>query len=72
MEKVILYYDDNLDYLFEVEKIEHIKKAIEYKNNKIYNEDFSMSDFEYILEYLDNNNIKYNYIELFNIKHLEY
>lgn len=72
MEKVILYYDNNLDYLFEIENIEYLEKAIEYKNEKLENNDFCMSDFEYILEYLNKNNIKFDYIELLNIKKLEY
>lgn len=72
MEKVILYYDNNLDYLFEIENIEYLEKAIEYKNEKLENNDFCMSDFEYILEYLNKNNIKFDYIELWNIKKLEY
>lgn len=72
MEKVILYYDNNLDYLFEIENIEYLEKAIEYKNEKLENNDFCMSDFEYILEYLNRNNIKFDYIELWDIKRIEY
>lgn len=72
MEKVILYYDDEIDYLFEVEKIEELEKAIQYKNEKILDEDFAMSDFEYILEYLDKNKIEYDFVELSRIKKFEY
>lgn len=72
MEKVILYYNNSLDYLFEIDSIENMEKAIQYKNDKIYDEDFLMSDFEYILEYLDNNGIEYSYTELFNVKRIEY
>lgn len=72
MEKIILTYNNNFDYLFEIENKKDLEKAIEYKNEKIIDEDFSMCDFDYIIEYLDKNKINYDYIELFNIKTLEY
>jgi len=73
MEKVILGYDGHYDYLFEIENVEDLEKAIEYKNEQRDREDFDgYSDFEIILEFLNNNNIKYDYTDLFNIKTLEY
>jgi hypothetical protein len=72
MEKVLLCYDDKPDYVFLIEDIEHINKAIEYKNNKLEVNTIGMSDFEYIIEYLNNNNIEYDYISLFDAKELEY
>ena len=72
MEKVLLCFDGIPDYLFEVDNIEDIDKAIEYKNNQLENNNYSMSDFEYIIEYLNNNSINYDYISLFNIKRVEY
>lgn len=72
MERVLLCYDDMADYLFEIGNIEDLDKAIEYKNKRLEQEEFGMSDFEYILEYLDQNAIRYNYIELFNVQRIEY
>lgn len=72
MERVLLCYDDKPDYLFEIDDIEDLDRAIEYKNEKLEQEEFGMSDFEYILEYLDQNAIRYNYIDLFSIQRIEY
>nr|DAK86236.1 MAG TPA: hypothetical protein [Caudoviricetes sp.] len=72
MKKVLLVFNGKADYLFEIENIEELNKAVEYKNNKIEEAEFGMSDFEYILEYLDNNAIEYNYIDLFDIEQIEY
>lgn len=73
MEKVILGYDEHIDYLFEIEKIKYMKAAIEYKNEQRDSEEYKgYSDFEIMLDFLDKNKIKYNYISLFNIEYLEY
>lgn len=73
MEKVILYYDDNYDYLFEIENIEDLETAIEYKNEQRDSEEYEgYSDFEIILDFLDKNNIDYDYTDLFDVKQLEY
>lgn len=72
MERVLLCYNDKADYLFEVENIEDLDNAIEYKNKKLEEYAFGMSDFEYILEYLNENAIRYNYIDLFSIQRIDY
>lgn len=75
MEKVILSYYGRADYLFEINNIDDLKKAIWHKDGiRADNvEDYiDYSDFEIIIEYLDKHNIEYSYIELFGIKELEY
>lgn len=75
MEKVILNYDGRAYYLFGINNIDDLRKAIWYKDEiRADNvEDYiDYSDFEIIIEYLDKHNIEYSYIELFGIKELEY
>lgn len=72
MEKVLLCYDDKPDYVFLIEDIEHINKAIEYKNNQLEVNAIGMSDFEYIIEYLNNNGIEFDYVSLMNATKIEY
>ena len=73
MEKVILYFDNHYDYLFEIEDIKYLKMAIEYRQEQRDSEEYEgYSDFEIMLDFLDKNKIKYNYIDLFNVEKLEY
>ena len=72
MERVLLCFDGKPDYLFEIDDIEDLDKAIEYKNRQLEINAFGMSDFEYILEYLDNNSIWYSYIDLMRCQMVEY
>ena len=74
MEKVLLCYDGRPDYVILIEDVKHIKDAIEYKNNKVEAGDIGLfdSDFDYIVEYLNNNNIEYDYISLFDAEEFEY
>lgn len=75
MEKVILSYDGRADYLFEIDNIADLEDALEFKNEIRAEDDeefIDYSDFEIILHYLDEHEICYNYIELFNLEELEY
>lgn len=75
MQKVILEFDGTQDYLINIEDIKHLEDAIEYKNNAREEceekyEDYS--DFEIIVDYLNEHNIAFDYMALFNVEHLEY
>jgi hypothetical protein len=72
MDKILLCSYGEIDFIFEIENKKELENAIKYKNEKILNNDFCMSDFEYILEYLENNNIQYNYTAISDIEQLEY
>lgn len=72
MNHVILTYDGHFDYLFTLDNIRDLELAIEYKNEKLETEEYPDCDFEYIIEYLENNNIEFEYIELFSVDTLEY
>ena len=73
MEQVILWYDGHCDYLFEIEHIEDLQTAIEYKNEQRDSKEYEgYSDFEIILDFLDKNKIKYSYTDLMNTPKLEY
>ena len=73
MEKVLLTFDGSIDYLIEIENVEMLKKAIEHKNKVREEEGFDYySDFEIIIDYLHDNNVKFDYIELFTLEHIEY
>ena len=72
MDKILLCSYGQIDYIFEIENKTELENAIKYKNEKILNNDFCMSDFEYILEYLENNNIQYDYTSILDIEQLEY
>lgn len=73
MDRVLLVYDGRADYLFEIDDIAELENARDYKNEKRDSVEYDgYSDFEIMLEYLDNNEIKYSYIELFDIEQIEY
>lgn len=72
-EKVILCFHRNYDYLFEIENIEILKTAIEYKNEQRETKEYEgWSDIEIIIDFLNKNNIEYNYTDLFSLEKLEY
>jgi len=73
MDRVLLVYDGHADYLFEIDDIAELENARDYKNEMRENADYDWySDFEIMLEYLDNNEITYNYTDLMGIEQIEY
>lgn len=75
MERVILSYAGYSDYLFEIDSIADLSDAIEFKNDIRAEDDEEFedySDFDIIIHYLDEHEICYNYIELYNLENLEY
>lgn len=75
MEKILLTYEGFADYLFEIDNVADLDDAIEFKNDIRAEDDKEFeyySDFEIILHYLDEHEICYNYIELRDLKCLEY
>lgn len=73
MDRVLLVFDGHADYLFEVEDIAELENAINYKNKKRKYKSYDYyCDFEIILEYLDKNEINYNYIDFADIEQIEY
>ena len=72
MEKVLLTFDGSIDYLFEIENVEMLKKAIEHKNKVREEESFEFySDFEIIIDYLQEHNVAFDYKAL-SFKQIEY
>lgn len=72
-EKVLLTFDGSIDYLFEIEDVEMLKKAINHKDKVREEEKFDdYSDIEIIIDYLQERNVAFDYIELFSLKQIEY
>ncbi len=69
---VTLCYEGEIDYLFDVESEQDLEDAIQYAFDKYDAPNCSKSTFELILEYLDNNKINYDYIDLIGKYDLEY
>ena len=73
MEKVLLTFDGSIDYLFEIENVEMLKKAINHKDKVREEEKFDdYFDIEIIIDYLQEHNVAFDYIELFSLKQIEY
>lgn len=75
MEKVILSCDGVADYLFEIDSFADLADAIEFKNDIRAEDDDEFedySDFEIIIHYLDEHEICYDYIDLYDLDSLEY